>query len=103
MNDNQKWNGYCNYPTWCVALWLDQDTNPLNFFDSDDLGTRLQTGAGREELTEELSDHLRSLCEELEELTHNETSGMFADLMRYAWGQVDFWEIAEYALQDVEV
>lgn len=102
MTDFNKCNGWTNYPTWCVSLWLGDDVNPLNFFDVDDIVARLANG-DRSGLIYDFAEELRNMVDEVQEQTESYPGGMFVDLMRYALEQVDYYQIAENALDDMEV
>lgn len=102
MTDFNKCNGWTNYPTWCAALWLGEDVNPLNFFDSDDIRARFADG-DRAGLIYDLAGMLQVLVDDLREQTETRSFGMFSDLMIYALEQVDFYQIAEHAIEDMEV
>lgn len=102
MTDFNKCNGWTNYPTWCVSLWLGEDVNPLNFFDADDIGARIADG-DRSGLVYDLADQLRNLVDDLREQTESCPACMFTDLMNYALEQVDFYQIAKLAVEDLEV
>jgi len=75
------YNGWSNYETWLVALWLNNDEASYNALEA------LKKKAG--------SDY--SKAEQLEELTRElyefEPTGLVADLVNASFGWVDWMEI----------
>lgn len=97
MNDN-RYNGWVNYETWNAALWIDND--------------------GRSEHWNERAPEILESCEfdkdaacvelaaELEAEADEfrpEVSGMYADLLGAAMGAIDWREIAEHYMDEIEV
>lgn len=99
------YNGWKNYETWNVALWLDNDC-----------GTESMMGEWAQECWDEaldgkymsrednaksaLSDRIKEFVEEQNPLADQAT--MFTDLLNAALGEVDWYEIAEHYLSEVE-
>lgn len=93
-----KYNGWSNYETWVVKLWIDNEEGSYNYWRE-----RAQEVAN--EYGKEDSDGKQTLATELQEQHEEaqpETRGVFADLLGHAMGRVDWWEIAENMLDDVE-
>jgi len=82
------YNGWSNYETWNVKLWLDND-----------LGTYRDTvemaRCARDEY--QLAQDLRAY---VEEMAPDLGASMFADLLGAALGEVDWSEIASAYLED---
>ena len=93
-NDNvsrETYNGWENYATWCVNLWLNNERSLYDYV--------IEL---RDNITEEekeypeymLADAIKEfITEDLAETIP--TCGMFADLLGYAIDKVNFYEIAE--------
>ena len=80
-----SYNGWTNYPTWNVNLWLDNDQGTQA-----ELRRIAQDNKGRD--TYYLSRSIREFVEEILPAT----TGMACDLLRYALDEVDWREIAEH-------
>jgi hypothetical protein len=95
-----EYNGWKNYETWNVALWLgnDQGTYSLHCemaqeaYDEND-GDKGSAASDLAKKIEEFVDENNPLAGE---------SSMFSDLLNSALSEVDYYEIAEHYLADVE-
>lgn len=83
MSESTGYNGYSNYETWLVSMWLNND--------------RLTYNALEEIKAKDVSVH--SKAEELEELVRElyefEPVGLVADFVNAAFARVDWAEIVE--------
>ena len=98
------YNGWSNYETWNVALWMDNDGSDAYWREcaeqcaedtdeDDDVETR------KNDATLALADMLKAQHEE----AMPEVTGTFADLLGAALGQVNWYEIASHILDAAEV
>lgn len=107
MSD-EKYNGWSNYETWCCNLWLTNDAGDdemlrewaqecYNNAEADQYFTRL------ERATLDLSDKIKDYIEESQDefMSHQQT-GMFTDLLNSAVSAIDYHEIAEGFMEDVD-
>jgi len=104
MQDN-GYNGWVNYPTWCVNLWLSNDeglynaTRELVESEPDDVGTDEATIARRLLVADAIRDFVLGLGVEIDNGQGGSESGQLvgfaADLLGYALDQVDWLEIAD--------
>jgi len=114
--DDKRYNGWTNYETWNVALWLDNDEGTQTMFAerAQELLDDEAQQAADEEISADIGD-LRAACtsplaDELENfVTDPELGGMpdlpasvYSDLLTHALGMVDWREIAEHYLSDIE-
>ena len=79
MSDNE-YNGWTNYETWCVKLWIDNDQGEQT------LWLERAQMVDEYDLAQELRDYHEQAMPEL--------SGMFADLLQAAVSSVNWHEIA---------
>jgi hypothetical protein len=91
----EKYNGWKNYETWNVKLWIDNEESTANY------ARELARGA------RECNDNpARALAGTLEELVTDNApdipASTYADLLGYALKSVDWYEIAEAYLSDLE-
>jgi hypothetical protein len=108
----QEYNGWTNYETWCVNLWMSNDQGSDEYYResaqqtyNDSVEENRLGGSAlftRDEVaTRNLADSLKNEHEERQnELTG--VSGVFADLLSAALSEVNWYEIAEHYISDVE-
>jgi hypothetical protein len=105
MNSQQTFNGWANYETWCVNLWLTNDEGADCYW-REQAADRLAEAEDRPEphLTPRerarvaLADQLR------DELTEEESipgANLYRDLLNAALGEVDWHEVADAFLEDI--
>lgn len=103
MSDT-TYNGWSNYETWVVNLWIDNDQGSQERWA--ERAVELLQGAIDDETTDPKAEALSTLADELEadhgEFTP-ELSGVFSDLLTHALGRVDWREIAEHYIADIDV
>lgn len=83
-----SYNGWVNYETWVVKLWIDNEQ-----YDQE----RWLEAAKTAESTRTLADQMK---DEYEEATP-ETVGVWSDLLSAALGEVNWFEIAEHLQEEV--
>lgn len=91
MSDEQGYNGWTNYETWAVALWLDNE-EPA-YHQACELVEREDPDG---EVSHRSADALKSWLEdEMPDLG----ATVWADLLRAAFSEVDWLEIAEHHVE----
>ena len=90
MSD-EGYNGWKNYPTWAVHLWLDNDAGSQDAW-IERATFALETTHPRYEMASALADEVREYCE-------SEDASMASDLLSYALDCVDWYEIADAYLE----
>ena len=98
---DETYNGWKNYPTWCVNLWLSNDGGLYReTLDRVDGAKRLVEEANDSFLTDRIAtaDEIKSYVRD--ELAPDLGASFAADLLGYALDQVDWFEIADAWLED---
>lgn len=85
-----SYNGWKNYETWIVNLWLNDDRGTYEYC------MELAEQAERDVYT------LGKLLEEFVDENNPLTTGMYADLLGGALSEVNYYEIAEHFIEDLE-
>ena len=96
MDEHGKYNGYTNYETWVVCLWLDNDEGSQDYLHEMAL-----------EILEEndnLIDKSRLvLMEAIKELVYDSapelSPSLYSDLLNASLSSVDWFEIADHFLE----
>lgn len=77
MSETTEYNGWSNYETWLVALWLNNDQVSY-------------------ELLLEARKHSGNICDQAEWLKEElSASGLLADLVNAAFSRVDWTEVLQ--------
>src|SRR5262245_11058746 len=113
MATETGYNGWVNYETWNVALWIDNEEGSYNYWreaaqecwneaDAPSANARL---TGREPFTREekarfaLADRLKH---EMQEAMPDLGASMWADLLNAALDEVNWHDVADHYLADVD-
>lgn len=103
---NEKYNGWTNYETWVVNLWMDNEEG------SHDYWIRQASYIYRNEAEEQkyfskMEDAVCILADKLkndhEESLPANLPGLYSDLIGAALSEVNWREIAEHLLENIEV
>jgi len=100
MSD-QKYNGWTNYETWCVNLWMDNEEGTHDYWREQAKELRSRIGGSTlqpRRLQWELADMLKTEHEE----ALPDLQGFAADLLNAAMSEVNWDEIATSLLADIE-
>ncbi len=92
---DETYNGWKNYPTWAVNLWLEND-EPLYR----ETLTMAKFARRQADPSNGLASSLRYWV--TDELAPDLGATFAADLLRYAFGEVDWHEIADAWLENLE-
>ena len=90
-------NGWSNYETWVVKLWLDNEEGSYHYWREQTQELWFSTRQDKDDTIRELAQQLKSEHES----NTPETVGVYADLLNAALAEVDWHEIAE-SLFDAE-
>jgi len=106
MTDNDNtYNGWANYETWAVDLWLSNDAGSYTYWQEQAM-TSLEHATGERDgaiynLATMLADEMESgACLALGSEDDTLPATLFADLITAALGAVDWREIAEHLITD---
>jgi hypothetical protein len=104
VDKDTRYNGWTNYETWAVALWIDNEQG--SYESARELAKDLyrqaeadKTFTRREVAVNDLEDALKEEYEEGNPLADDAT--VYADLLRAALGEVNWREIAHHYLDEV--
>lgn len=101
------YNGWTNYETWLVKLWIDNDQGAQEYWQ--ERATEIaedEISNEHDDVAEAQSQAAYRLARDLEAYHDEfrpETVGVYADLLTSALGMVDWDEIARSMLDDLEI
>ena len=101
MSNNHTYNGWTNYETWNLALWLDNDECSYNYW-------RQQTracliGADEPPTLEQREGTAHALAQLLQtetEVNAPVVAGFYADILGSAMHSINWREIADHLIDD---
>jgi hypothetical protein len=92
------YNGWTNYETWCVALWIDNEEAEYHTTRAKarafNAGTRDPNRTPQGEFADWLKEYVEETMPEL-------PPSLWSDLLRAAFSEVDWYEIAAHYLEEV--
>lgn len=94
MDDEKTYNGYKNYPTWAVKLWLDNDYTTYNYWRN--------VAKEYKDLSKAHYFLSERLQHEINENSPELKTSMYSDLLSFALQEVDYYEIAQIMLDEAE-
>lgn len=97
--DEEGYNGWDNYETWNINLWLDNDESTQELFSERALELLLNNEEEEDSPEYELSNEIQSFIEEGNPITD---ASVYSDLLQAAIGSANFYEIAEHYISDAE-
>lgn len=110
--NHKEYNGWTNYETWVVNLWMDNEEGTYDYWREvaqeihNDLEEPTNSMTKMDEAVYLLADRLENDHRDRKDniLENNElTSSVWADLLGAALSEVNWKEIAEHLLENVEV
>lgn len=90
--NNKSYNGWTNYETWNVKLWMDNDGS-LDFWNE-------QVGEAIRKHGEDAEYNLGEQLKDYHQDNMPEVSGTYADLLQASLSEVNWCEIAEALIRD---
>lgn len=91
------YNGWSNYETWNVKLWMDNEEGSYRYWN--DEAHRIAEDNSKEDATRILADQLK---DEHQNNAPDLGASVWADLLGAALSEVDWYEIASALLEDCE-
>jgi hypothetical protein len=106
MSDN-KYNGWTNYETWVCKLWMDNDEGSQEHWREQaqwayENPVKNQYMELERRRVARLVDCLKIYHDEQAEQFMSNQSSVFADLLNASLGSVNWYEIAESLLEEIE-
>ena len=109
MIKDETYNGYPNYETWVVKLWIDNDQSEQEYW-LENTRERLNYAAETDSIathekhaTYDLAEYLKNEFTEgfFETFQiHSDTNNVYIDLMLHELGNVDWLTIARHLIED---
>lgn len=88
------YNGWSNYETWLVKLWMDNDEDSCRYWQEQAQCARSERENARFVLANMLKDE--------HEESMPEVAGVYLDLLAAVLGEINWREIADSLLEDAE-
>jgi hypothetical protein len=107
MSD-QKYNGWTNYETWAVKLWMDNEEPSSRYWQERARQAWNEAGADSHQADTRAERAAFTLADDIQE-NHEEAAsdllpeaGIFTDLLNAALSEVDWHEIAEDLIDAID-
>tara|TARA_R100001244_G_scaffold54060_1_gene46799 strand:- start:41 stop:358 length:318 start_codon:yes stop_codon:yes gene_type:complete len=105
MENSKTYNGWSNYETWNVKLWIDNEEGTQRHFQ--ERAETLRESVSTFQYWSQEESAKFNLAEEIKDFVNEhkpvEDASMYTDLLNAAISEVDFDEIAESILSEVTV
>lgn len=96
----KEYNGWTNYETWLVKLWMDNEEGTQRFFQEQ--AEQLLRDIDEDDRQHERISHLIDILKQYHEEALPKLEGFAADLMNAALSEVNWCEIAGSLLEDAK-
>jgi len=98
---NKEYNGWYNYETWVVNLWMDNDEGSQAYWLEQ--AEECVKVDGKEDAVSSLEDLIKEDHEQRWSGINQDRASVFSDLMGAALSEVNWREIAQHLVDEVEV
>jgi len=99
---SDSYNGYANYKTWNVGLWIDNNEGLYNHVTEEALEFYRDNDDDDGQAAIDLAEWLESFFAEEEALKSEYQPSVHSDLLSHAWGMVDWHELADGYIGELE-
>lgn len=102
--NERTYNGWTNYETWNVKLWMDNDEGSYFYWEeaAQDAFDNADGETGEEKRDNAVGDLSRQIEREIKDAAPDLGASTYADLLGTALSEVNWYEIAESLLDDVD-
>lgn len=107
--ERKEYNGWTNYETWLVKLWLDNDQGSAEYW-MEEARDAMNAAVANENSAEGLRDEARGILAERIQSEHEHyvdellpRAGFASDLMNAALSEVNWEEIARHYVEEIDV
>jgi len=100
----QEYNGWTNYETWVVKLWIDNDEGSYNYWQEQTesaIECAVRHGADSGDVVNDAANQIAEQLKSEHEESLPEVQGFASDLLNAAMSEVDWYEIAESMVNDM--
>ncbi len=100
-----EYNGYYNYETWVVSLWMDNDQGSQSYWQEraqECWDNTPEDDDRKHTATCDLADEIKQYHEDYEQMGINIPNSVYADLMNAALSEVNWYEIASHLIEEVD-
>jgi hypothetical protein len=99
IKEENKYNGWTNYPTWCFKLWLDNDQYLHN-----NIYDRIKENINKRFIISIAIETLQIVASEMTEDQYTRKDGgtFTNDLIGYALNQINYNEVATAIIEDIK-
>ena len=88
----EKYQGWTNYETWCINLWLSNEQSTAEYWTERATNTLEENDGNAKDARWELSKEIKDDIENGNPITD---ASLYSDLLTMAIGRANFYEIAE--------
>jgi dTDP-4-dehydrorhamnose reductase len=102
--ERKEYNGWTNYETWCVNLWLDNEEGTQDMVRemAIDAYSNAEGIIGASGHLQTATNDLAECIKQFHEENTPKVTGVYADLLNTALSEVNWYEMAEYWMSAIE-
>jgi len=97
IKEENKYNGWSNYPTWVFKLWIDNDQYLYN-----DIYNYIKQNINKRFIISISIEYLQDIAEDMTQEQYNNKGSFTNDLIGYALNQINYNEIAQAIIEDIK-